>query len=191
MCARTGKGLQILLAHRGEVAEPKGTSQVPVEASNCIVHAPCLPGSPYYALPRVSPRPCPDSCHVSHVLAAPQSQQTFNKVDVSRHQFALDWMNDFETFAQGECCCCLLFVVYWRRGVKLSGGRQLLVVATGYCLSRVLPLFHPPCHSAVSHLCPCASHSLPVCRCRLYTPNPQPTNNQQQLWRQTQATPPH
>lgn len=25
---------------------------------------------------------------------------TFNKVDVSRHQFALDWMNDFETFAQ-------------------------------------------------------------------------------------------
>jgi hypothetical protein len=27
--------------------------------------------------------------------------QTFNKVDVSRHQFALDWMNDFETFAQG------------------------------------------------------------------------------------------
>jgi hypothetical protein len=27
--------------------------------------------------------------------------QTFNKIDVSRHQFALDWMNDFETFAQG------------------------------------------------------------------------------------------
>jgi hypothetical protein len=28
--------------------------------------------------------------------------QTFNKVDVSRYQFALDWMADFETFAQGE-----------------------------------------------------------------------------------------
>lgn len=27
--------------------------------------------------------------------------QTFNKIDVARHQFVLDWMNDFETFAQG------------------------------------------------------------------------------------------
>jgi len=27
--------------------------------------------------------------------------QTFNKVDVARHEFALEWMADFETFATG------------------------------------------------------------------------------------------
>jgi hypothetical protein len=44
--------------------------------------------------------------------------QTFNKIDVSRHEFALEWMADFDTFAAGEdggsgkillvvmSCCC-------------------------------------------------------------------------------------
>jgi hypothetical protein len=43
--------------------------------------------------------------------------QTFNKTDVSRHQFALDWMNDFETFAQGELPTC--WVQPWQ-GMELQ-----------------------------------------------------------------------
>jgi len=47
--------------------------------------------------------------------------QTFNKIDVSRHEFALEWMADFDTFAAGEggrsgkvlravmsCCCHII-----------------------------------------------------------------------------------
>lgn len=50
-------------------------------------------------------------CNTNVIAAAaaaalPVLLQTFNKIDVSRHQFALDWMNDFETFATGRVCLC-------------------------------------------------------------------------------------
>lgn len=34
-----------------------------------------------------------------HVSCNSVGLQTFNKIDVSRHEFALEWMSDFESYA--------------------------------------------------------------------------------------------